>query len=371
VATVLVTGATGFIGSHLTRALLARGDDVRAVVRSGSPPGPLESLPVRIVTADVTDRRSMRRVMRGADRVFHVAGTTRLRMPADELFRLNAGGTRIVLEAALAAGVERAVHVSSVAAIGPAAPYSAADERQVRPAALGIPYADSKLAAEVEALRVAARGLDVVIACPAHVLGRGDERRSSTDVVRRFLLGRVPAYVDGAINVVDVEDVAAGLLLCDERGTTGERYILGNRNYTWERLFAELSRLSGLEAPAVRLPQAVALAAAEAAARLPGRAPFAPAEIRAAAQWWTYRSTRARRELGWTTRPHEDTVEATVRWWQERLGDRLRRTNGRQPIGWRLAGLAMRTAEELGERVRPAPDRRRATSVRSAPPERR
>jgi dihydroflavonol-4-reductase len=354
VATVLVTGATGFIGSHLTRALVERGDDVRAVVRASSRPGALEALPVRIVTADVTDRRSMRRVLRGVERVFHVAGTTRLRMPPDELLRLNAGGTRIVLEAALAEGVQRAVHVSSVAAIGPAAPRATADERQVRPAALGIPYADSKLAAEVEALRVAARGLDLVIACPAHVMGYGDERRSSTDVVRRFLLGRVPAYVDGAINVVDVEDVAAGLVLCDERGATGERYILGNRNYTWERLFSELSRLSGVDPPPVKLPLPVALAAAEAAVRLPGPTPFTPAEIRAASHWWTYRSTRARRELGWTTRPHEDTVEATVAFWQERLGDRLRRASRPRRLGWRLAGLAVRAAEEVGDRVRPA-----------------
>jgi dihydroflavonol-4-reductase len=354
VATVLVTGATGFIGARVTRALVERGDDVRVAVRASSSLGPLEEMPVRAVTADVTDRRAMRRALRGVDRLFHVAGTTNLRLPADDVFRLNAVGTRTVLEAALTEGVQRAVHVSSVAAVGPAPPHGVADERQVRTAALGIPYADSKLAAELEALRVAARGLDVVIACPAHVLGRGDERRSSTDVVRRFLLGRIPAYVDGAINVVDVEDVAAGLLLCEERGATGERYILGNRNYTWQRFFSELARLSGVDPPALRLPLAVALAGAEAAARLPGPTPVTPAEVRAAAYWWTYRSTRARRELGWTTRPHEDTVEATVAWYREREGDRLRRAGSRQPLPWRVAGLAARAAQEVGERVRGA-----------------
>ena len=337
-----MTGATGFIGSHLVRALLARGDDVRVTVRRASRTEALEGLDVERVTAEITDPRAMRRAAKGVDRAFHVAGTTNLRLGAEDVLRTHAEGTRTVLDACRTAGVERAVHVSSVAAIGPARPGGALDERHVWTGPLGIPYADAKHAAEVEALRVAARGLDVVVASPGHVFGRGDERRSSTDVVRRFLLRRIPAYVDGAICIVDVEDVAAGLLLCDEKGTTGERYILGTRNYTWQRLFGELQRISGIEAPAVRLPVGVALALAEAAARTPGPTPITTAEIRAAAHWWTYRSAKARRALGWTTRPHEDTVEATVRFHEERLGDRLRRNGTRQPLPWRLVGRAVR-----------------------------
>jgi dihydroflavonol-4-reductase len=342
VARVLVTGATGFIGSHLVRALLARGDDVRVTVRAGSPIKPLEGLDVEPVTADILDPRALRRAAEGIERAFHVAGTVNLRKPAEESLRINAEGTRTVLDACLAAGVQRVVHVSSVAAIGPARPGGALDERHVWSGPLGIPYPDAKHAAEVEALRVAARGLDVVIASPAHVLGRGDERRSSTEVVRRFLLRRIPAYVDGGICIVDVEDVAAGLLLCDEKGASGERYILGTRNYTWKRLFGELERLSGVEGPAVRLPASVALTLAEASIRSPGPTVITPAEVRAAAHWWTYRSAKARRELGWTTRAHEETVEATVRYHQERLGDRLARNGGRQPIGLRLVGRAVR-----------------------------
>jgi dihydroflavonol-4-reductase len=324
------------------RALLARGDDVRVTVRSSSPLDALEGLDVERVTADITDRATMRRAARGVERAFHVAGTTNLRMAPEPLLRTNAEGTRVVLEACLAAGVERVVHTSSVAAIGPARPGGALDERHVRTGPLGIPYADAKHAAEVEALRVAARGLDVVLACPAHVFGAGDDRRSSTEVVRRFLLRRIPAYVDGALCVVDVEDVAAGLLLCDERGAAGERYILGTRNYTWQRLFAELQQISGVEGPPVRLPFRLALALAEAGARAPGPTLVTPSEVRAAAHWWTYRSAKARRELGWTTRPHEETVEDTVRYHEERLGDRLRRSGRRQPLGWRLLGRAMR-----------------------------
>jgi dihydroflavonol-4-reductase len=333
VGKVLVTGGTGFVGTHLIRSLLERGDAVRATVRATSPPEALAGLDVERVTADVTDRSAMRRAARGVERAFHLAGTTNLRTPPDELMRAHAEGTRTVLDACLESGVERVVHVSSVAAIGPARPGGALDERHVRRGPLGIPYPDAKYAAEVEALRVAARGLDVVIACPAHVLGRGDERHSSTEVVRRFLLGRIPMYVDGAINIVDVEDVAAGLLLCDERGVSGERYILGTRNYTWKRLFCELERISGVDGPVLRMPAAVAIAFAEATARAPGPTFVSPAEVRAAAHWWTYRSAKARRELGWTTRPHEDTVEETVRFHAERLGDRVARS---RPLPWRV-----------------------------------
>jgi dihydroflavonol-4-reductase len=337
---VLVTGATGFIGSHVVRALLARGDDVRVTVRAASRDEALAALDAERVTADLADRTALRRAARGIERAFHVAGSTSLRMSPEQLRAINVDGTRNVLEACLAAGVERAVHVSSVAAIGPARRGGALDERHLWPGPLGLPYPDSKHAAEVEALRVAARGLDVVLACPAHVFGAGDLRRSSTDVVRRFLLRRIPAYVDGAICVVDVEDVAAGLLLCDERGKGGERYIFGARNYTWQRLFGELQQLSGVEGPPLRLPVPVALALAEAAVRAPGPTLLTPAEVRAAACWWTYRSAKARRELGWETRPHEDTVEATVRFHQERLGDRL--SGARQPLPLRLVGRAAR-----------------------------
>ena len=289
------------------------------------------------MTADITDRAAMRRAARGVERAFHVAGTTNLRMAPEQLLRANAEGTRVVLEACLAAGVERVVHTSSVAAIGPARRGGALDERHVRTGPLGIPYADAKHAAEVEALRVAARGLDVVLACPAHVLGAGDDRRSSTEVVRRFLLRRIPAYVDGAICVVDVEDVAAGLLLCDERGAAGERYILGTRNYTWQRLFGELQQISGVEGPAVRLP-----VDGRPGARRGGR-PRSRPDARHAVRGPRRRALvdlplgQGAPRAGWTTRPHEETVEDTVRYHEERLGDRLRRTGRRQPLAWRAA----------------------------------
>jgi dihydroflavonol-4-reductase len=349
--TTLVTGASGFVGSHVARALVERGDRVRVTLRASSSRDALDGLDVEVATAQLGDRAALRRALRGVDRVFHVAGTTNLRATPAELSRVNVEGTRTVMEEALRAGVERVVHTSSVGAVGPARAHGVVDERAPFPAALGVPYAESKHAAETEALRVAARGLDVVIVCPAHVFGRGDLGPTSTGVVRRFLLRRIPAFVPGAINIVDVADVAAGHLLAEERGAAGERYILGTRNYTWERLFAELERFSGIEGPALELPARVALALAEAGARGPFPAPVSPAEVRAAACWWTCKSTKARRQLGWTTRPHEDTVEDTVRWWEERLGDRLRLAPRSQPTPWKLLGVAARAAEGIGGRI--------------------
>ena len=347
----LVTGASGFVGSAVARALVARGDTVRAAVRASSSRAALEGLDVEFSVAQLGDRAALRRALRGVDRVFHVAGTTYLRASPAELTRVNVEGTRVVMEEALRAGVERVVHTSSIGAVGPARPGGAVDERTPFPPDLDVPYAVSKHAAESEALRAAARGLDVVIVCPSQVFGRGDLGPTSTGVVRRFLLRRIPAYVPGAISVVDVDDVAAGHLLADEHGTTGERYILGGRNYTWERLFAELARLSGIDGPALEVPVPVALALAEAATHGPLPSFASPAEVRAAGLWWTCKSTRAKRELGWTTRPHEDTVEATVRWWQEQLGDRLADGPRSQPAAWRLAGYAARAAGAIGGRI--------------------
>jgi dihydroflavonol-4-reductase len=177
------------------------------------------------------------------------------------------------------------------------------------------------------------------------VFGAGDIHASSTSVVRRFLLGRIPAYVDGALNIVDVNDVARGHLLADEKGRPGERYILGNRNYTLDRLFADLSRLSGVEPPALRLPATVALRFAQAAETLPGRPIITVGEVKSASLWWTYKSTKARRELGWSTTPHEDTMEATVNWYIEREGDHFARTRRSQPFQFKAAAAALGVLE--------------------------
>ncbi len=344
----LVTGATGLVGSHVTRLLVERGDRVRVTVRAGSRVEQLDGLELEQVRADVLDRASVRRALRGVTRVFHVAGLTSLRGGADTLFRINVDGTRIVLEEALRAGVERAVLTSSVAAIGPAPRGATADETQVfRAGRFGLPYINSKHEAENEALRIAAHGLPLVIVNPAHVMGKGDVYRSSTELVRRFLRRQIPAYVDGALNVVDAEDVARGHLLADEVGQVGERYILGNRNFTLDRLFADLGRLSGVAPPAVKLPVPAALQLAHAAEAMPGTPVITVGEVRAASLWWAYRSTKAKRELGWKPSHHEDTLVDTIEWYRSREGERMRPPGTRQPTMLRLTGFGLRQAGGL------------------------
>jgi dihydroflavonol-4-reductase len=339
----LVTGATGFLGSHVARLLVARGDEVRALVRPTSDLGGLDGLELETVTGDVCDRRAVRRALRGVHRVFHLAGTTNLRLSRAQVSALNVEGTRIVLEEALRAGVERLVHTSSVAAIGPARKGSVATEGNVWDAArYRIPYVDSKREAEVVALGLAERGLPVVVVNPAHVLGAGDPGRSSTVIVRRFLRRQIPAYVDGTLNVVGVEDVARGHLLADERGAPGQRYILGNRNFTLDRLFNDLGRLSGVEPPSVKLPVQVALAMVWAGQPLVGGWMPSATEIRAASLHWAFSSAKAKRELGWRTSPHEDCLEDTIAWYRKLDAERVSPPGSRQPVALRLAGAVVR-----------------------------
>jgi dihydroflavonol-4-reductase len=349
-----VTGGSGLIGGHVVHQLAQRGDDLRVAVRESSRLENLADVDCEPVICDILDRRAVRRAMKDVDRVYHCAGLTSVRASAERLFRINVQGTRVVLEEALRAGVERAVLTSSVAAIGPATRGSTADETSPFTAGIyGLPYVNSKREAEVEALRLAASGLPVVIVNPTNVFGTGDVYRSSTEIVRRFLRREIPTYVDGALNIVDAEDVARGHLLAEERGAVGERYILGNRNFTLDRLFADLGRLSGVEPPAVKLPLPAALAFAAALERLSGNPPVTSVEVRVASLWWAFRNTKAKRELGWTPSPHEETLETTIDWYRERMPEELAPPGARQPLPFRVAGFAVRRAGAIVGALRP------------------
>src|SRR3954462_6952458 len=352
--TTLLTGGAGLVGSHVAHLLVERGDDLRVVVRDGTRLDNLRDLDAERVVADIHDRAAMRRALRGVERVFHAAGLANLRASPQELWHANVEGTRSVLEEALRAGVEQVVMTSSVAAVGPAPRGSTADEKQPFPRGTdGVPYGRSKREAEVQALRIGALGLPLVIVCPAHIFGRGDVNHSSTEIVRRFLRREIPAYVDGALNIIDAEDVARGHLLADELGRPGERYILGNRNFTLDRLFADLGRLSGVEPPAVKLPLPAAIAFARALEALPGRAPITVEEVRAASQWWAFRSNKARRELGWKPSHHEDTLQATIAWSRGREPQSLRGPGARQPLALRALGFAVKQAGDVVGRIIP------------------
>lgn len=343
----LVTGATGFIGAHVTRLLVQRGEDVHVTVRERSRLQALNGLEVKPVRADILDRRAMRRALRGVERVYHMAGTTDVSASRARISSINVEGMRIVLEESLRAGVERVVHTSSVAAIGPAPLGQSADESQPWEAGrYQIPYIDAEHQAEVAALRLLARGLPLVIVNPAHTFGAGigsPGPHSSTAIVGRFMRRQIPAYVEGTLNVVGVRDVARGLILAGERGAIGERYILGNRNFTLTRLFADLGRLSGIEPPAVKLPLGVALALSAASRRIGGLALPSPDEIRMASLNWAFVSAKARRELGWRPSAHEDCLEETVEFYRQWDTVGVNAHGSRQPLALRVAGGALRT----------------------------
>jgi len=219
-----VTGATGFLGGHVARLLAERGDEVRVTYRDPERLERLSELEVKPVKADILDRAGMRRALRGAEVAFHTAGFVGSR-PADRVWEINALSPRVVVEAAAAEGVRRVVVTSSVAALGPAPEGEIGDESQLyRGGGLGLTYANAKHEGEREAFLAGARlGVEVVVTNPSYVFGvpvdRSQPGETSTRIVANYLRGRLPAVVDGEINAVDVEDVAAGHLLAAERGT--------------------------------------------------------------------------------------------------------------------------------------------------------
>ncbi len=254
---VLVTGGTGFIGSSIVRALLRAGHDVRALVREGSDTRNLAGLNIERVTGDITDPNSLSAAMSGCTHVFHAAALYSFWVTLPGLIeRVNVGGTRNVLQAALDAGMERVVYTSSVAALAVPSRDRPVDEATpVDPSAIIGAYKRSKYAAEQVALEYAAKGLPVVIVNPSFPVGPRDIKPTPTgQTILDFINHRLPAYVDTGMNVVDVEDVAQGHLLAAEKGRIGERYILGGRNMPMREFLGILEKITGIPAPRVRLP---------------------------------------------------------------------------------------------------------------------
>src|SRR5574337_69982 len=255
--TTLVTGASGFLGSHVARQLVARGERVRVLLRPSSQARAIEGLGVELAHGDLRDAASLVRALEGVRRVYHVAADYRLwaRDPR-EIYESNVAGTRNLLEAARRAGVERFIYTSTVATV--AVPRPGALPNEDTTASLGEMighYKRSKFLAEQEAFRAATDGLPVVIVNPTTPVGPGDWKPTPTGrVILDFLNGRMPGYVDTGLNLVPVEDAAAGHLLAAERGRVGERYILGGRNLTLKEILDVLAGIAGRPAPRVRVP---------------------------------------------------------------------------------------------------------------------
>ncbi|HTD34752.1 MAG TPA: hopanoid-associated sugar epimerase [Candidatus Elarobacter sp.] len=319
--TAFVTGASGFVGANLVRALLGRGWRVRALVRGEAPS--LAGLEVERVRGTVFAPQ-LEDAMRGCDVVFHLAATYSLwRRDRVELQRVNVEGTRNVLWCALGARVPRVVHTSSVAAIGVRPDGVAADETyQSSPERLVGEYKRSKYRAEVVARRAFEDGQDVVIVNPATPVGPWDAKPTPTgEILVRFLNGRMPAYVDTGLNLIDVRDVAEGHILAYERGVAGERYILGNENLTLRELLERLASITGLAAPRVRLPVALPLAYAalrEGVLAPLGVAPDVSVEsVRMAGQRMFYSAAKAVRELGLPQSPVTRALSDAVTWFRD------------------------------------------------------
>jgi dihydroflavonol-4-reductase len=320
----LVTGGTGFVGTHVVRALLARGRAVRCLVRPRSRRANLEALSVEIAEGDVTDPPSLARAMAGIATLYHCAADYRLwaRDPR-ELHRANVEGTDNVLKAAAAARVARVVYTSSVGALGLTADGTPADETTpVSRAEVVGNYKKSKFDAERVAESWAGRGLPVVIVNPSTPVGERDVKPTPTgQMIVDFLNRRLPAYVETGLNLVDVRDVAQGHLLAAEKGRLGEKYILGHRDMTLKEILETLARLTGLPAPRVRLPHAVPLAAAAAAtwaAHLTGRPPRVSLEsVRMSQHRMFFDAGKAVRELGLPQTPVEAALGRAVAWFRE------------------------------------------------------
>jgi dihydroflavonol-4-reductase len=319
-----VTGATGFIGAHLARALIRDGHQVRALARRGSDRRNIAEAPIELVEGDLDDRRRLTEQIAGCDAVFHVAAHYSLWVKdRDSIYRANLGGTENLLAAARDARVKRFVHTSSVAAIGVPAPGTLGTEQtQTTLEELVSDYKKSKYLAEQAALRAAREGLDVVIVNPSTPVGARDIKPTPTgEIILRFLQGRMPAFVHTGLNLIDVEDVARGHILAWEKGRTGERYILGARNLSLKETLEILATITGKRAPRIAVPHFIPITVAfideMMLARL-GKKPqlsFYAAQMSRKAMY--YDSSKAVRDLGLPQNPIEIALEKAVRWFEE------------------------------------------------------
>jgi dihydroflavonol-4-reductase len=317
-----VTGATGFVGSHVARVLAEQGADLRLLVRSSSDPKNIQALKADKVIGDLRDPASLERAMEGCDVVFHVAADYRLwvRDP-EQMYRSNVEGTRSILEAARKNHVRRVVYTSSVATMGfTGNGHPANEDSPVALANMIGPYKRSKFMAEELAIAAGHDGLDVVVVNPTTPVGEQDIKPTPTGrIIVDFLKKKFPAYVDTGLNLVDVGECARGHVAALEKGKSGERYILGGENLTLKQILDKLAAITGLPSPKVKVPYVVALAAGVVdeviTGRMFGREPRATIDaVRMGRKKMFVTSAKAERELGWKTLPVDNSLRRAVEW---------------------------------------------------------
>jgi dihydroflavonol-4-reductase len=322
----LVTGAAGFIGSHVVRELLSEGVSVRAMVMPGEGTRNLDGLDVQIVQADVLDRSSVEKAMKGTDTLFHLAAIYAIWMRDwKNIYEVNLAGTRTVLGAALDAGVKRVVYTSSIAALGIAPGREpSTEETPFNQYDLGSHYVLSKYLSQQEALWFADRGLDLVVVNPAFPFGPRDVAPTPTgQLIVDILKGKNLFYFSGGINIVDVRDVARGHVLAAKKGNRGNRYILGNRNVSMKEFIAMVYRAAGFRYRArFRLPVAAlrqsALAFKWWSDTVSHRPPLTtPVEVRYSSQFLYFDPSKAQKELGLRPTPVEESLRDSVEWFRE------------------------------------------------------
>lgn len=322
---VLITGSSGFIGTAVTRAVLAHGHEVRVLLRPTSNLTNLEGLPVEMVQGDLQDIPSLKKALAGCEGLYHVAAHYTLwdQNPAT-FYRINVDGTKNLFCAAQEAGVARIVYTSTIGAIGLPKNGGVGTELLFPSLTqLSGDYKRSKFLAEQEVLTMAQRGLPVVIVNPTAPVGERDIKPTPTgQIIVDFMRGRMLAYIETGMNLVDVEDVAIGHVRAMERGRVGERYILGNQNLTLKEICLMLSRLTGISAPKLRLPWRLVLPLAHInhwmANLVTHRPPRIPLEgVRMAKYRMHYNCSKARQELGLPQTPVETALKKAVQWFRQ------------------------------------------------------
>jgi len=327
----LITGAAGFLGSHVTRQLVARGEAVRVLMRPSSNNRAISDLSLEYVTGDLRDPESLARAMRDVDRVFHVAADYRLwaRNPQD-IYDSNVGGTKNLLAAAKNAGISQLIYTSTVATIAVDRPDLPTEATDASLEEMIGHYKRSKWMAEGEVLQAAREGFPAIVAMPTTPVGPWDWKPTPTGkIILDFLNGKMPGYVDTGLNFVGVEECAAGHLLLAERGKLGERYLLGAENLSLKGLLDTLAGITGLPAPAMKIPHGVALGVAyveSAFSRLVGKEPQIPVEgVKIAGHKMFVDCSRAQKELGFQPGSVSAALERAVRWYQANGYVRTRR----------------------------------------------